>query len=63
MKVALIGEADGVCDVGCRRARAKERAGAREVHVRVTSPPIIDPCYLGVDLPPRAELIAAIILN
>ncbi|MBR1369052.1 amidophosphoribosyltransferase [Methanocalculus chunghsingensis] len=32
--------------------------GAREVHFRVGSPPIIAPCYLGVDLPTRKELIA-----
>jgi len=35
------------------------QAGAREVHVRVTSPPITDPCYLGVDMATRQELIAA----
>lgn len=34
-------------------------AGAREVHVRVTSPPILNPCYLGVDMATHAELIAA----
>jgi amidophosphoribosyltransferase len=33
-------------------------AGAREVHLRVGSPPIIAPCYLGVDFPTRTELIA-----
>jgi len=34
-------------------------AGAREVHVRITSPPIIHPCYLGVDMATHHELIAA----
>lgn len=34
-------------------------AGAKEVHVRVTSPPIKHPCYLGVDLASYDELIAA----
>ncbi|MDK2974043.1 MAG: amidophosphoribosyltransferase [Methanofollis sp.] len=34
-------------------------AGAREVHLRVGSPPIIAPCYLGVDFPTRTELIAS----
>ncbi|RZN14832.1 MAG: amidophosphoribosyltransferase [Methanosarcinales archaeon] len=34
-------------------------AGAREVHVRVGSPPIIAPCYLGIDMPTRNELIAS----
>ena len=35
------------------------RAGAAEVHVRVCSPPIRWPCYLGVDMSTRAELIAS----
>ncbi|GAC1567193.1 MAG: amidophosphoribosyltransferase [Vulcanimicrobiaceae bacterium] len=34
-------------------------AGAREVHVRITSPPIVHPCYLGVDMASHDELIAA----
>jgi len=35
------------------------QAGAREVHVRVSSPPIISPCYYGMDFPSTNELIAA----
>jgi len=35
------------------------QAGAREVHVRVSSPPIISPCYYGMDFPSTSELIAA----
>jgi amidophosphoribosyltransferase len=34
-------------------------AGAREVHLRVSSPPIRHPCYLGVDMATYDELIAA----
>ncbi|MEO8604404.1 MAG: amidophosphoribosyltransferase [bacterium] len=34
-------------------------AGAREVHMRISSPPTIGPCYYGVDTPTRSELIAA----
>jgi amidophosphoribosyltransferase len=34
-------------------------AGAREVHVRISCPPTISPCYYGVDTPSRSELIAA----
>ncbi len=34
-------------------------AGAKEVHMRVHAPPMIWPCYLGVDLAKREELIAA----
>jgi len=33
--------------------------GAREVHVRVSSPPIMYPCFYGIDTSTRAELIAA----
>ena len=35
------------------------RAGAKEVHMRITTPPIISPCFLGVDMATKAELIAA----
>ncbi|WNY26822.1 amidophosphoribosyltransferase [Methanolapillus ohkumae] len=35
-----------------------KKAGAKEVHLRVASPPIIGPCYLGIDMPTRDELIA-----
>ena len=35
------------------------KAGAAEVHVRITTPPIISPCFLGVDMATKAELIAA----
>jgi amidophosphoribosyltransferase len=34
-------------------------AGAREVHMRVSSSPITGPCYYGIDTPDRTELIAA----
>lgn len=33
--------------------------GAREVHMRISSPPTTGPCYYGVDTPKRRELIAA----
>jgi amidophosphoribosyltransferase len=34
-------------------------AGVREVHVRITAPPLIAPCYYGIDIPTRRELIAS----
>ena len=34
-------------------------AGAREVHMRISSPPILSPCFYGIDTPTKAELIAA----
>lgn len=33
-------------------------AGAKEVHMRISSPPIISPCFYGIDMPTRKELIA-----
>ncbi len=35
------------------------KAGAKEVHMRVCAPPIKHPCYMGVDMATRGELIAA----
>lgn len=34
-------------------------AGAKEVHFRASSPPIISPCFYGVDMPTKEELIAS----
>ena len=34
-------------------------AGAREVHVRISSPPTIGPCHYGIDTPLKSELIAS----
>jgi amidophosphoribosyltransferase len=34
-------------------------AGAKEVHMRISCPPTISPCYYGVDTPTRGQLIAA----
>ena len=34
-------------------------AGASEVHVRISSPPIVSPCFYGIDMADEAELAAA----
>ncbi len=34
------------------------RAGAKEIHMRIASPPVVGPCYYGIDTPTREELIA-----
>ena len=39
--------------------RMVRAAGAKEVHVRISCPPTISPCFYGVDTPRRNELIAA----
>jgi amidophosphoribosyltransferase len=37
----------------------KEGGGAKEVHMRISSPPTIGPCFYGIDTPTRKELIAS----
>src|SRR5580698_9376185 len=39
--------------------RLVREAGASEVHVRISSPPTISPCYYGIDTPTHEELIAS----
>lgn len=43
------------------RARVKKlfQAGAKEIHMRISCPPIKHPCFYGIDFPTRKELIAA----
>lgn len=43
-----------------RIVRLLRRGGAKEVHVRISCPPIISACYMGIDFPTRRELIAKI---
>lgn len=38
-----------------------KKSGAKEVHIRVASPPIKYPCYMGINIPTKEELIANII--
>jgi len=40
------------------KMRALRRAGAREIHLRVSCPPIRHPCYYGIDFATRNELVA-----
>jgi len=41
-----------------RRVRSLRDAGAKEIHVRISSPPTAHPCYFGIDFPTREELSA-----
>ncbi len=42
-----------------RIVRMLKEAGAKEVHMRISSPPTTDPCFYGVDTPNKEKLIAA----
>ena len=42
-----------------RLVQILRRAGAKEVHFRVSSPPVKYPCYLGIDTPSKNELISS----
>ncbi|GED30359.1 amidophosphoribosyltransferase [Brevibacillus centrosporus] len=42
-----------------RIVRMLREAGAKEVHVRISSPPVMNPCFYGIDTSSREELIAA----
>lgn len=42
-----------------RRIHALRKAGAKEIHLRISCPPTQHPCFFGIDFPSRAELIAA----
>jgi amidophosphoribosyltransferase len=44
---------------GVKLVRLMRRAGAREVHLRISSPPVIDACLYGIDMPASTELIAS----
>lgn len=41
------------------RVRALREAGAKEIHMRVSCPPLISPCFYGIDFPTKKELIAS----
>jgi len=41
----------------------REKGGAKRVHLRVSCPPIISPCYMGIDFPTKDELIAGRLQN
>ncbi|MDO8535943.1 MAG: amidophosphoribosyltransferase [Candidatus Omnitrophota bacterium] len=41
------------------RVKALKEAGVSEIHMRVSCPPLISPCFYGIDFPTKKELIAA----
>ncbi|MDD5437249.1 MAG: amidophosphoribosyltransferase [Candidatus Omnitrophica bacterium] len=41
------------------RVRALRQAGVKEIHMRVSCPPLISPCFYGIDFPTKKELVAS----
>jgi amidophosphoribosyltransferase len=41
------------------RVKTLREAGAKEIHMRVSCPPLISPCFYGIDFPTKKELIAS----
>jgi amidophosphoribosyltransferase len=41
------------------RVRALRQAGVKEIHMRVSCPPLVSPCFYGIDFPTKKELIAS----
>jgi amidophosphoribosyltransferase len=46
-------------NTAARRVQYLREAGAKEVHMRISCPPIKHPCFYGIDFPTKEELIAS----
>src|SRR3989344_2259571 len=58
-KVILIDDSIVRGETAQKIIKAVYDAGAKEIHIRLTEPPIFYPCFYGIDFPTRKELIAA----
>jgi amidophosphoribosyltransferase len=58
-KVVLIDDSIVRGTTSRKIVRMVRDAGAKEVHMRISCPPTISPCYYGVDTPSKSQLIAA----
>jgi len=58
-RVVVVDDSIVRCTTTGSRVRVLREAGAKEVHVRVSSPPIKYPCFYGIDMADQKDLIAA----
>ena len=58
-KVVLVDDSIVRGTTSKRLIESLRAAGAKEVHMRITSPPVTHSCYFGIDTPRRKNLIAA----
>jgi len=58
-RIALIDDSIVRGTTSKKIVRMVREAGAKEIHVRISCPPTISPCYYGVDTPNKSDLIAA----
>lgn len=58
-RVAIVDDSIVRATTSRKIVRMLRNAGAKEVHVRISSPPITDPCFFGIDTPKKSELIAS----
>ncbi|NLA05978.1 MAG: amidophosphoribosyltransferase, partial [Firmicutes bacterium] len=57
-KVVIVDDSMVRGTTGVKLVHLMRRAGARAVHLRISSPPVIDACLYGIDMPAPVELIA-----
>lgn len=57
-KVVIVDDSMVRGTTGVKLVRLMRRAGAQEVHLRISSPPVIDACLYGIAMPASRELIA-----
>jgi amidophosphoribosyltransferase len=58
-KVILVDDSIVRSTTSRRIVNIVRKAGAKEVHLRISCPPIVSPCYIGIDFPSKEELVAA----
>ncbi|MCE4607732.1 MAG: amidophosphoribosyltransferase [Caldisphaeraceae archaeon] len=58
-KVVLVDDSIVRGDTSRHLVRLLKSAGAKEVHLRSAAPPIVSPCFFGIDMPTREELVAS----